>query len=65
MQEQFENMKNSFLVKIKNLEEEGITFKTNSRRKIYNLEEELKQAVYLKDIFLRQITEYQKIYDIH
>lgn len=65
MQEQFDNMKKSFLEKIKDMEEDASGYKVQARRKIYTLEEDLKQATYLKDIFLRQITDYQKIYNIN
>ena len=64
MQEQFSTMKNSFLKKITDMNEEFNQYKSQSRRKIYNLEEDFNQASYLKDIFLKQITEYQKIYNI-
>lgn len=65
MQEQFESMKSSFLKKISDMDEEFSQYKLQSRRKVYSLEEEFKQAQYLKDIFLRQLTEYQKIYHIN
>ena len=64
MQEQFDSMKSSFLKKVTELSEELIQMKSQYRRQIYGLEEDHKQATYLKDIFLKQITEYQKIYNI-
>jgi len=64
MQEQFDSMKNSFLNKVQELTDELIDQKSKSRRQIYLLEEDFKQASFLKDIFLKQITEYQKIYNI-
>lgn len=60
MQEQFDNMKNTFLKKIEQLNEETSQIKLDSRRKVNMLQEDLTQAVYVKDLFLRQITELQK-----
>lgn len=65
MQEQFDLMKNSFIDKIKEIEEEFNEYKITNRKKLYNTTEELKQATFLKEIFLRQLTDYQKIYNIN
>jgi hypothetical protein len=60
MQEQFETMKDTFMQKIDSLNEEMNTIKIDSRRKVNNIQEDLNQATYIKDLFLRQITELQK-----
>lgn len=60
MQEQFENMKNAFVQKIESLNEEVSSTKIECRRKVNNLQEELNQVTYIKDIFLKQISELQK-----
>jgi len=60
MQEQFENMRKSFIKKIEELNEEIHRIKIESRRKINTLQEDLTQITYVKDVFLRQITELQK-----
>jgi hypothetical protein len=60
MQEQFETMKDTFMQKIDSLNEEMNNIKIDSRRKVNNIQEDLNQATYIKDLFLRQITELQK-----
>ena len=60
MQEQFETMKDTFMQKIDSLNEEMNTIKIDSRRKVNNIQEDLTQATYIKDLFLKQITELQK-----
>ena len=64
MKDQFNGMKSTFLKKITDLTEDISKLKSDSRRKIMSIEEDFKKATYLKDVFLRQITEYQKIYNI-
>ena len=54
-------MKKSFTKKLEELNNEIYELKCNSRKKIQQLEEDLKHANYLKDVFLKQISEL-KIY---
>ena len=54
-------MKNSFVQKIDQLNEQLISEKSNYRKKVYYLEEELEKTKNIKDLFLRQLTELQKI----
>jgi hypothetical protein len=63
MQEQFDNMKNSFVKKIEILNEEMNSIKIESRRKVNMLQDDLTQAVYIKDLFLKQINELHKKFD--
>jgi hypothetical protein len=53
-------MKQAFTKKIEDLNEEMNSIKVDSRRKINNLQEDLNQVSYIKDLFLRQITDLQK-----
>ena len=46
--------------KVEDLNNSITDLKIDSRKKIYNLEEELKQMTYIKDIFLKQITDLKK-----
>ena len=55
LREQFETMKNSFLKKIEILDEELNNIKHESRLKLYQMEEEMKECNYLKNIFLNQV----------
>ena len=55
LREQFETMKNSFLKKIEILEEELNNIKQESRLKLYQMEEEMKECNYLKNVFLNQV----------
>jgi myosin heavy subunit len=55
LRQQFENMKNAFLKKIEDLDEELNSVKQESRIKLYQMEEEMKESNYLKNIFLNQI----------
>ena len=48
-------MKNSFLKKIELLDGELNNVKQESRVKLYQMEEEMKESNYLKNIFLKQI----------
>ena len=53
-------MKKSFVKKIEQQNNTINDMKIDSRKKIYGLEEELKQVTYIKDVFLKQITELKK-----
>jgi hypothetical protein len=53
-------MKQAFSKKIQELNEEINDIKVDSRRKINNLNEDLNQVTYVKDLFLRQVTDLQK-----
>lgn len=53
-------MKNAFIHKIEELNEEMNKIKIESRKKLNVTEEELNQTRYVKDLFLKQITELQK-----
>jgi myosin heavy subunit len=55
LRQQFENMKNAFLKKIEDLDEELNSVKQESRIKLYQMEEEMKESNYLKNIFLNQV----------
>ena len=58
--EQFETMKSAFVKKIDDITLELSQTKSNSRSKIYSLEQELKESQHLKDVFLNQIIQLQK-----
>lgn len=55
LKEQFDTMKNAFLKKIEALDEELNNVKHESRLKIYQMEEEMKETNYLKNVFLKQV----------
>ena len=55
LKEQFETMRNAFVNKINDLNEELTDIKRDSRIRIYQLELELKENVKLKNTFLKQI----------
>ncbi len=55
LRQQFDNMKNAFLKKIEELDEELNSVKQESRIKLYQMEEEMKESNYLKNIFLNQV----------
>ena len=59
LKEQFETMRNAFIHKIDDLNEELNDIKRNSRTQIYQLELELKENVRLKNNFLKQIISLQ------
>ena len=59
LKEQFETMRNAFVQKIDDLNEELNDIKRNSRVQIYQLELELKENVRLKNNFLKQIISLQ------
>jgi hypothetical protein len=48
-------MKNAFLKKIEVLDEELNNVKHESRLKLYQMEEEMKETNYLKNVFLNQL----------
>ena len=55
LRQQFDNMKNAFLKKIEELDEELNSVKQESRIKLYQMEEEMKESNYLKNLFLNQV----------
>ena len=59
LRDQFETMKKSFMVKLENLNEELNNVKQESRVKIYQVEEEMKECNYLKNVFLNQLVTLQ------
>ena len=59
--EQFETMRNSFLTKIELINSELNVLKSNSRKQLFYMEEELKQEKYVKELFLRQVNDLQKL----
>ena len=59
LREQFDTMKNSFLNKIELLNEELNDIKHESRIKLYQMEEEMKECNYLKNVFLNQVISLQ------
>jgi len=59
LREQFDTMKKSFLKKIEDLDEELNSIKQESRVKLYQMEEEMKESNYLKNVFLKQIISLQ------
>ena len=59
LRDQFETMKKSFMIKLENLNEELNNVKQESRIKIYQVEEEMKECNYLKNIFLNQLVTLQ------
>jgi chromosome segregation ATPase len=63
LKEQFETMRNAFIQKIDDLNEELTDIKRNSRIQIYQLELELKENVRLKNNFLKQIISLQSQLD--
>ena len=59
LRDQFETMKKSFMIKLENLNEELNNVKQESRVKIYQIEEEMKECNYLKNVFLNQLVTLQ------
>ena len=59
LRDQFETMKKSFMEKLDNLNEELNNVKQESRLKIYQVEEEMKESNYLKNVFLNQLVTLQ------
>ena len=59
LRDQFETMKKSFMIKMENLNEELNNVKQESRIKIYQVEEEMKECNYLKNVFLNQLVTLQ------
>ena len=62
---QFETMKKSFMIKLENLNEELNNVKQESRVKIYQIEEEMKECNYLKNVFLNQLVTLQSKLEIN
>ena len=56
LREQFKEMKEAFKEKIDSLNDELTDIKHETRVKIYQMEEDLKQSNYLKNVFLEQIS---------
>jgi hypothetical protein len=54
-------MKKTFVEKLDSLNEQLVTDKTNFRRKIHYLEEDLEQTKKIKDLFFKQVTELQRM----
>ena len=59
LRDQFETMKRSFIEKLDNLNEELNNVKQESRLKIYQTEEEMKECNHLKNVFLNQLVTLQ------
>ena len=59
LRDQFETMKRSFIEKLDNLNEEINNDKQESRVKIYQTEEEMKECNHLKNVFLNQLVTLQ------
>ena len=59
LRDQFETMKRSFIEKLDNLNEELNNVKQESRLKIYQTEEEMKECNHLKNFFLNQLVTLQ------
>ena len=59
LREQFQEMKEAFKEKIDSLNDELTDIKQETRVKMYQMEEDLKQSDYLKNIFLEQISSLQ------
>ena len=64
LREQNELMRKTFLQKIDDLNDELINIKQDSRIKIYQMEEEIKEKNQLKDLFLNQIISLQSKLEI-
>ena len=60
LKEQFDTMKSSFLKKLESLNEELNNVKQESRVKLYQMEEEMKECNYLKNVFLNQLITLQQ-----
>jgi len=63
LREQFEEMKEAFKEKINSLNDELESIKQETRVKMYQMEEDLKQSNYLKNIFLEQVSSLQSQID--
>lgn len=59
--EQFETMRLSFIKKIEEMNSDITITKSTLKKTILYLEEELKQEKQIKEVFLKQLTDYQKI----
>ena len=59
LRDQFETMKRSFIEKLDSLNEELNNVKQESRVKIYQTEEEMKECNHLKNVFLNQLVTLQ------
>ena len=59
LRDQFETMKRSFIEKLDSLNEELNNVKQESRFKIYQTEEEMKECNHLKNVFLNQLVTLQ------
>ena len=65
LRDQFETMKKSFMIKLEKLNEELNNVKQESRVKIYQIEEEMKECNYLKNVFLNQLVTLQSKLEIN
>ena len=61
--EQFDKMRGFFLNKIDILNSEVHDIKISTRKQIHYIEDELKQEKHVKELFLRQINELQRLID--
>ena len=59
LKDQFQEMKEAFQEKINSLNDELTDIKQETRVKLYQMEEDLKQSNYLKNVFLEQISSLQ------
>ncbi len=59
--EQFETMRNSFIKKLENVNSELVTIRSNYKKSSLYIEEELKQEKQIKELFLKQFSELQKL----
>ena len=64
LREQTELLRQTFLQKIDDLNDELINIKQDSRVKIYQMEEEIKEKNELKDVFLNQVISLQEKLEI-
>ena len=63
LKEQFETMRNAFVIKIEELNEKLNDIKRDSRIRVYQLDLELKENIKLKNTFLKQIISLQSQLD--
>ena len=63
LREQFDEMKEAFKEKINSLNDELESVKQETRVKMYQMGEDLKQSNYLKNIFLEQVSSLQSQLD--
>ena len=64
LREQSELMRKTFIQKLDDINDELINFKQDSRIKIYQMEEEIKEKKQLNDLFLNQVISLQEKLEI-